>query len=329
MIVLGGDIGGTNTRLIVASIDDAGIHPVAEKVYHSKQYTSLPQVIRQFLKQHEITQCIDCACFAVAGPVKSGVAKITNLPWMVKEEQLINELHIPAVKLINDFDAVAQGIPLLNDEDLLVIQQGKEPEKQHPDSAIIGAGTGLGVSHRVWIDNRYHILPSETGHAGFTPASKLQTRLLEWLQQDNGYISLESILSGKGIYTIYQFLRDRENYPDSSTIRELIMDNDPARIITEHALIGDDQLCVTTLEVFVEIYGAIAGDVALHYYPVDQLYIAGGIAPKIHTKLVSASFQNAFVNKGLMSANMENINIKLILNDKVGLYGALAYFSSI
>lgn len=326
MKVLAGDIGGTNTRLMFSEVKDLSYLPIAEKSYPSNQYANLQQVINCFIGDFKITGMIQAACFAVAGPVKHGEAKITNLPWKISEEQLSNTLKIPTVKLVNDFTAVAQGIPMLSDEDCLYIQNGREKNnsRRHPDAAIIGAGTGLGASHRVWIDDKYHIFPSETGHIGFTPANEPQTKLLSWLQSQHKHVSLEMVLSGSGIYNIYRFLREQSYYSESTTIKKAIQDTDPAVVITQHGLKRDDELCSKTLEMFVEIYGSIAGDVALHYYPVDDVYIAGGIAPKIKDKLASQIFLNSFINKGLMSSNMKKINIKIILNDKVGLYGALS-----
>lgn len=326
MKVLAGDIGGTNSRLIIAKFENLNYEILVEENYPSNQYANLQQVISCFFSDYNIKNDISAACFAVAGPVENDKAKLTNLPWLISKDELIKQLKIPVVRLINDFTAVALGIALLNDEDTLVIQQGNESTLPvpNPDAAIIGAGTGLGVSHRVWIDGKYHIFPSETGHSGFTAVNEQQAKLLNWLLMENKHVSTEMVLSGSGIYTIYRFLRDQENYVESSTVQKAIQDADPARIITEHALEGDDELCVKTIEMFVEIYGSTAGDVALHYYPVDELYIAGGIAPRIKHILASHLFLDNFTNKGLMASNMEKINIKLILDNKIGLYGALS-----
>ncbi|MEJ2141296.1 MAG: glucokinase, partial [Gammaproteobacteria bacterium] len=138
------------------------------------------------------------------------------------------------------------------------------------------------------------------------------------------HVSLETVLSGGGLYKIYQFLRDTNQYSESFVVKNEMLNNDPAQIITEHALANEDELCSKTLDLFISIYGSIAGDIALHYYPVDELLIAGGIAPRLKNKIASQEFINAFLNKGLMSENMQKITVKLILNDKVGLYGALS-----
>jgi glucokinase len=326
MKVLAGDIGGTNTRLVYADRDDSNWHIQVEKNYPSAEHSGLVEIINIFLSENDIKIPVNAACFAVAGPVKSGTSKITNLPWLINEKQLGYELNIPNLELINDFTAVAYGIAKLDVEDTLTLQTGivNNSDKKNPDAVIIGAGTGLGVSHRVWFDGQYHILPSEAGHTGFSPENEQQCQLLSWLQKQHKHVSLEMLLSGNGLYTIYRFLRDESNISESAVVNEALYKADPAQIITEYALSGNDELCEKTLDCFIDIYGAAAGNVALHYYPVDELYIAGGIAPKIKEKMLSQGFLEAFQNKGLMSSNMKKITIKLILEDRVGLYGALS-----
>ena len=324
MIVLAGDIGGTNTRLLCAEIDRSKQQVISESSYPSAEYDDLEEVIRQFLSEYKLTLPIEAACIAVAGPVKSGVASVTNLPWEISENKISNLFNIPRVKLVNDFVAVVNGINELDEAALLILNQGQAGNQLYPDAAVIGAGTGLGVAHRVWIEDHYQAFSSEAGHAGFAPANQQQTKLLAWLQQQYKHISLEMLLSGRGLPLIYQFFHEVEGIPVSRSVVSEMQNNDPAQVITENALSGKDELSDKTLSCFVEIYGAAAGDVALHYYPVSEVYIAGGIAPKIKDELLSRGFLGAFTNKGPMTANMGKVAIKLILEEKVGLYGALA-----
>jgi glucokinase len=329
MRVLTGDIGGTNTRLMIVDYKDSQYRVLVSHTYPSNQYPGLQDVIHQFLDEHN-TGGIQRACLAVAGPVINGSSKITNLPWVINEEQLVDDLKIPVVKLINDFTAVAKGVASVGKNDLLEVQTGSvhHSGSKHPSGAIIGAGTGLGVAHRVWIEGEYHIVTSETGHAGFAPETELQTNLLSWLRSQHGHVSIEMVLSGTGLYRIYQFLSDNNHYPESASIREQMLENDPARIITEYGLRGDDELCQMTLDTFVEIYGATAGNVALQYYPIDELYIAGGIAPRIKDKLKTRLFLDAFVSKGKLTSSLQNITVKIILDNNVGLHGALAHLEN-
>ncbi len=324
MNVLAGDIGGTNTRLIFAKVNRSDWHVVARKKYRSADFASLAQVLKQFIYEYNLTQAIGAASFAVAGPVKSGVAAITNLPWVIKQDELSDYLKIPKVKLINDFIAVAYGVDELNNSDTFILQSGDIGSKTNkPNAVVIGAGTGLGVAHRVWINDHYKAFSSEAGHIGFAPENEQQCLLLSWLQKTHAHVSLEMVLSGRGLFTIYNFFREQEAASESRTVIEAMKKNDPAQVITEYALSGCDVLCQKTLACFIDIYGAAAGNAALSFYPVDEVYVAGGIASKIKDKLKAQRFRDAFINKGLMTSNMKKIKIKLILQESVGLYGAL------
>jgi len=325
MHILAGDIGGTNTRLIFAEVSEGDQRIVAEKSYLSSQYSGLIELVNIFLSEYGITKNIGAACFAVAGPVEYGVASITNLPWVIREQYLVETLKIPRVKLINDFSAAAYGISTLHDNDMLTLQQGTGINKEllNRDGVVIGAGTGFGAAHISKRNNHYHIYSSEAGHVGFAPENALQCQLLSWLQINHSHVSLEMLLSGKGLLTIYHFLNEVIGMQESFKTHEAMQKNDPAQIISENALLQDDGLCQKTMDMFIDIYGAAASNVALHYYPVDELYIAGGIAPKIKTKIMEPRFIDAFLNKGVMTKNMKKITIKLIVQDKVGLYGAL------
>lgn len=327
MNFLVGDIGGTNTRLLFAKMSGNVCDDLYEKSYFSHNYSDLTEVINKFLLDCKITYSIDAACFAIAGPVENGTVSVTNLPWVINEDQLKDDLHTSHVKLINDFLAVAIGIAELKENDFILLQEGQNPVNS--DAAVIGAGTGLGAAHLVWEDNHYHPYTSEAGHTGFTPENTLQSELLIWMQQQYSHISLEMLLSGKGLVTIYEFLHKIKGINESLQVKEAMKVNDPAQVITEYALADTDELCQQTLTCFIDIYGAAAGNVALYYYPIGELYIAGGIAAKIKDKIMSPAFIQAFVDKGLLSSNMKKITIKLIIQDKVGLYGALAILKSI
>jgi len=326
MQILAGDIGGTHTRLICADVDASGQSVRAEKNYSSANFFDFFQVIDAFLAEHSLCASVDAACFAVAGPVESGAASVTNLPWIISEKDLSQKLKTPRVKLLNDFVAAAHGISELQASDMLVLQQGLASAQPpaHLEAAVIGAGTGFGASHRVWQDGRYQIFSSEAGHAGFAPENAEQNQLLAWLQQQHAHVSVEMLLSGKGLATIYRYLNEAAGWPEAPAIRQAMQETDPSQVITEQALLGNDALCQKALDVFIDIYGAAASNVALHYYPVNELYIAGGIAPKIKARMLDRRFTEAFLNKGPMSVNMQKITIKLITQDRVGLYGALA-----
>ncbi len=327
MRIIAGDIGGTNSRLVLAEYTATGRLVLAEKHYLSAEYDDFVEVLIQFLNEHDIRPLVDAACFAIAGPVESAVVSLTNLPWKIRREQLCDILETPEVSLINDFVAVAHGISTLDSSDFLVLQQGLAAENNPvtADAAVVGAGTGLGVAHLVWQKDHYKPYSSEAGHVGFAPENALQTELLASLQRTHEHVSLEWVLSGKGLVTIYHFLHEVTGLPESPDIREAMHGSDPAQVISEYALIQNDDLCLRTLEMFIDIYGAAAGNAALHYYPIAELYIAGGIAAKIKSRMADGRFTAAFNNKGAMSSVLQKITIKLITQEKVGLYGALSY----
>ena len=331
MRILAGDIGGTNTRLILADIHENDQHILIKKSYPSAQYPDFIQVLENFLTDTDASLSIDAACFAVAGPVYSGIVQVTNLPWVITEQQVRSVINTQRVALINDFVAVGYGIPLLSASDLLLLQQPDSNlnDSQFTDAAVIGAGTGLGVSHLVYNEGSYRPYSSEAGHVGFAPENQQQLELLAWLQKNNSHVSIEMLLSGDGLERIYKFLHESTGLSESLSVAQAMRHSDPAQVITNHALQEEDDLCVKTLDLFVDIYGSAAGNVALHYHPIGSLYIAGGIAAKISQCMNNGRFIKAFRSKGKMSSNLSNISVQLITQEKVGLYGAISYASSI
>jgi glucokinase len=312
----------------LAFVQDDATPPVRyEKIYASGAYGSLIAIIEDFLLLYDIQRPLDAACLAVAGPVISGCASLTNLPWQVCEQELASFLQTEKVSLTNDLVAVAYAVPDLKPGQLLVVQQGESDPAiaSKSDAVVIAAGTGLGASHLVWQGDHYQAFSSEVGHAGFAPQTTVQGQLLAWLQQRHAHVSVEMLLSGSGIYTIYQFYRDVMGLPESQGVWESMQGADPARVISRHALAGSDELCVQALKCFVEIYGAVTGDITLHYFPVNSVYLAGGIAPKIKEALAAPAFLHAFANKGPMQGNLQRLPIRLVLADNPGLDGAIVY----
>lgn len=331
MKLLAADVGGTNTRLsYVESVGDEK-NVLSEKSFLSAEYSDFNRLLNAFLDEFNIKDSVDAACFAVAGPVKSAEVSVTNLPWVINEAQLQAAFKIPRVRLINDFIAVAYGVSTLSNSDICVLQPGNSHASSHNASpgvsqhnaVVVGAGTGLGAAHLVWQTDHYQAYSSEAGHVGFSPQNPLQHELLLWLQKQRNYVCLEMLLSGSGLERIYQFLSETGAFSASAAVEKAMQTMPGAQVITEYALAEGDKLCQKTLDCFIDIYGAAAGDIVLHHYPLDELYIAGGIAAKIHSKMTDKRFINAFVNKGVMQENMKGIRVKLVCNEKVGLYGAL------
>ncbi len=332
-LLLAGDIGGTKTILrLVETSDSPGLRTIQEASYPSGDFPDLVPIVQQFLAQVN-APTPEKACFAIAGPVVNNTAKLTNLAWYLDTERLQQELNIPSVSLINDFAAVGYGIFGLTKQDLLTLQVGKhQPEAP---IAVIGAGTGLGEGFLIKQGNQYQVFPSEGGHADFAPRNELEFLLLKYLldKHDIQRVSVERVVSGQGIVSIYQFLRDRKIATESPDIAQIVRtweqeagqaekSVDPGAVIGKAALAGRDRLSEQTIQLFIEAYGAEAGNLAIKLLPYGGLYIAGGIAPKILPLIQNSSFLLNFTQKGRMRSILEEIPVYIILNQQVGLIGA-------
>ncbi|VAW88145.1 Glucokinase [hydrothermal vent metagenome] len=329
MRILAGDIGGTNTRLVYVQ-DDIESPVRYDKTFSSMEYGSVVEVVERFLLFYDIKRPLDVACLAVAGPVIAGSASLTNLPWEITEEALRNILQTQQVFLINDLVAAGFAIPSLKEDAILSIIKPSRSEQHSPavtDAVVIGVGTGLGAAHLVWLGDQYRVFSSEAGHAAFAPGNEVQVRLLSWMQRQQSHISIEWLLSGRGIYTLYQFFRDEVGLPESSSMGDALQVGDPAQLISEHAIAGEDSLCEQTLSCFIDIYAAVVGDIALHHYPLSAVYLVGGIPLKIQLLLMAKKerFAELFCNKGLMHDNLEQLPVKLVVDGATGLDGAIAY----
>jgi len=333
-LLLAGDIGGTKTilRLVETSEESPALKNIYEASYRSGDFPDLVPMVQQFLLKAN-TPTPQKACFAIAGPVVNNTAKLTNLAWFLDTERLAQELGIASISLINDFAAVGYGIFGLSTDDVLTLQAGKH--KPEAPIAIIGAGTGLGQGFLIKQGNYYQIFPSEGGHADFAPRSELEFQLMKYLldKHDIQRVSVERVVSGLGIVSIYQFLRDRKHTTESPEIAKIVRtweqeagqpekSVDPGAAIGKAAVQKSDRLCEQTLEIFVDAYGAEAGNLALKLLPYGGLYIAGGIAPKILPLIQNGNFLLNFSQKGRMRPLLEEIPVYIVLNQQVGLIGA-------
>lgn len=318
MLVLAGDIGGTSARLAYFDTANGILVPVAEKRFPSREARSLYEIVGRFAAEQGLTA--ERACFGIAGPVRQGRVRTPNLPWSVDAAELARTLGLPSVQLINDLDANARGIDLLGQEDLAVLNQGiADPEGS---IALISAGTGLGEAMAYWDGSMHHFLSSEGGHADFAPRNELETELLLFLRAEYGRVSTERVLSGPGLCNIYRFLRDVRHLPETAAVVEAMRCGDPAAAISGAALSGECYLCGQVLDLFVSLYGAEAGNLALRSLATGGVYLGGGIAPKIVDRLKCSGFLLAFTSKGRLSPLLESIRVQVILNDRTALLGA-------
>lgn len=337
-LLLAGDIGGTKTILrLVERTVKGEMNALYEFRYPSGEFPDLVPIVRQFLTEAaaklDFVPEPEKACFAIAGPVVNNTAKLTNLPWRLDAKRLEQDLGISRVSLINDFVAVGYGVLGLDDRDLHVLQVGKPC--QNDPIAVIGAGTGLGNCFAIPEANGIRVFSSEGGHADFAPRSELEFDLLKYLlaKHDIPRISIERVVSGQGIASIYQFLRDRQFAAESADVGAAIAQweseigksektVDPGATIAQAALKKCDRLSEQTMQMFVEAYGAVAGNMAVSLLPYGGLYVAGGIAAKILPLILEGGFMRAFTHKGRMDSLLEMIPVRLVLDDNVGLVGA-------
>ncbi|MDE3053988.1 MAG: glucokinase [Gemmatimonadota bacterium] len=320
MRVLAGDVGGTNARLAIVEIGDGTARLVREHDYRSAAYDGLAAIAREFLAGGD--DAPDRGCIAIAGPVVDGTVQATNLPWTIEAARVGEALGIPRLGLINDFFAVGMGLDLLGPGDRVTLQRG-EP-RQHGAVAYLGAGTGLGVGFRLWDGERYRVYASEGGHVDFAPRNPLQDGLLRFLRGKYGRASNERVLSGRGLGDLYAYLREAAAAEPQPSVEREMVEQDPAAVVTAHALAGDDALCVQALDLFVAVMGGVTGNLALIAVATGGVYIAGGIAPRIVEKLQTATFLEALHDQGRLSPLVAKAPVHVVTNTKVGLLGAAA-----
>ncbi len=330
--LLAGDIGGTKTNLAIFT-SEAGLRaPLAEGTFPSGNYPSLEALVGDFLAQvvedasrgGEVS--IDRASFGVAGPVLAGRATITNLPWVMEEDQLATKLALSSVHLLNDLLAIAHAVPMLEPTDLHTLNEG-EPASGGA-IAVVAPGTGLGEAFLTWDGTTYRAYPSEGGHTDFAPTNSLEIGLLRYLQNRFDHVSYERACSGKGLPNIYNYLKESGYAEEPAWLAEELAEaEDMVPIIVKAALDENRscELCQITLNTFVSILGAEAGNMALKVMASGGVYLGGGMPVHIHSALESGPFMEAFRRKGRFSDLLSRIPVHVILNPKVALLGAASY----
>jgi glucokinase len=349
-MIVAGDIGGTKTHLALFDWKKDRVDPVRLESFHSADYTSLEDMLTEFLSPPTAPQSIDdvatekgdvvaverpaekpqkieAACFGIAGPVIENRCQTTNLPWVVDGAILAKQFDIPRVKLLNDLEAMAYGVLLLRPDEVEVLNAGTPPA-QNQALALIAAGTGLGESILFWNGSRYQPMPSEGGHADFAPNNDNEIELLRHLRSSYLHVSYERVLSGPGLHAIYDYVRDsKKNEP--TWLAEQIKAGDPAAAIAEAGLKGQADIAKQALDLFASIYGAEAGNLALKGMTLNGVYVGGGMAPKLLTKLKDGTFMKSFTNKGRYKRVMSSIPVKVVMNQKTALLGAASVAASL
>lgn len=316
--LLAADIGGTKTLCQLA--DEQGRIRLQQR-FLSQDFESFELLLEAFLSLPEAQAVtIRSACIAVAGPVEGNFGRVTKLPWQLDASVLAERFQIEKVQLCNDFEAVGHGIAALEPSELETLHQG-EPNLAMP-RAVIGAGTGLGQAILVPENGDWRVLPTEGGHVDFAPQTSTQSLLLEQVQKRFGHVSYDRLVCGSGLETMYLFLRDYKQIQENPELRLAMLDSDPAAAISDYAASHNDPLSNQALDLFVSIYGAQAGNLALSVMARGGIYLAGGIVGKNIAKFREAGFLDAFHAKGRMQDLMEKMPVHVVLDPDVGLKGA-------
>lgn len=318
-MILAGDIGGTHARLALFTVEGERVVRGPVGIYPTREHAGLEEVVRLFLGAHR--EKPDAACVGVAGPVHHGRAQMANLNWIVDSSALAREIGCERVMVINDLVANAWGIGGLAPLDFEVLSAGAADPLGN--MAVISAGTGLGEAGMYFDGRRPRPFPSEGGHCDFAPGDELQDEMLAYLRRTFGHVSVERILSGSGLHHIYNFLRDTGRGDEPAALRaEIAAAEDPAIPVWRAATGAECPLASMALEIFVSIYGAEAGNLALKMLATGGVYLGGGLAPRIIAQLKHPRFMTAFAGKGRMKEILEAVPVRVILNDEAALIGS-------
>jgi glucokinase len=320
-MILAADVGGTKTNLALFTVRGGRMERDDVSSFHSREFPSFESIIEKFLAGRGP---VDLVCAGVAGPVRKGRSRLTNLPWIVDEESIRRACGARRGFLINDLQATAFSVLHLPPGLFAVLQAGEADPRG--TIAVVAAGTGLGVGFLVRCGRGYLPFASEGGHAGFSPGNGREEKLLAFLKGLYGRASAERAVSGPGLHAIYRFLREVEGIPVAAEIEARILVGDPPRVIAEEGISGRSPLCGEALRFFVSLFGSLAGDFALNFNATGGVVLGGGIAPAILPVLSEGGFLESFASKGRFRDFLSGIPVKVILDDQAALLGA-AHFA--
>ena len=324
IILLSADIGGTKTIIELSQYTEGKLHSIKKEKLNSASYNCFANMLAGFVEPEET---IDAACFAIAGPIRHEknyqTANVTNLPWEMENTSLQKTFGIAKINFINDFQAMGYAIEYLSPDDFEVLQQGRS--KAHGVRAIIGAGTGLGEAILVFNGRKYEVLATEGGHQDFAPNSALEIELYQYIHKEFEHVSFERVLSGSGLISIFRFLIQHETASNEAMNQKILNSADPAAEISQAANSKSYIIAEQALALFMKIYGAKAGNLALACLPTAGIYITGGIAGKNLSSLKNSEFIRSFNAKGRMKNLMKDIPVNVVTNQEAGLMGATQY----
>jgi glucokinase len=318
-MILAGDVGGTKSLLQLAGLRQGRPVAVLERRYMAADFADFAAMLQRFLDECRAQRGrglrLARACFGAAGPASENRIRMTNLPWCLDGAAIAARFGIGSVRVVNDFEAAAAGIAALAPGDSRALQPGL-PLAQAA-RVVIGAGTGLGVAYALPRRGGWRVVAGEGGHAGFAPADEEQMRLWRALHLQLGRVSVEHVVSGAGVVRIYEFLRAEQAPGAGATATGA-----DAAAISRLALENNDALACRALDLFIACYGAAAGDHALAVMARGGVYIAGGIARRIFSRLAAGGFVAAFNAKGAHAQLNRAMPVHVITTERLGLIGA-------
>jgi glucokinase len=321
-MLLAGDIGATKTLLGVFDPQATRPRAIVTRSFGTLDYPSFRAMLEEFTRGVSLGKTpLASACFGIAGPILGDRAQLTNADWEIDGPDIAIRLGLDRVELLNDLQAMAYAVPVLSASEVQTLQEGEADERGN--IALIAAGTGLGEALLHNVDSQYVPVPSEAGHADFAARTEREIQLLRWLTARYGRAGVERVVSGLGLVNLHRAVHTQR----CSTMDDLDSPGAAARITTA-ALENRCESCRETLEMFVEAYGAEAGNLALRSLSTGGLFIGGGIAPKIMPAMTDGRFMRAFLDKAPFDALLARIPVKVILNAEAALLGAAVFASS-
>jgi glucokinase len=324
-LLLAGDVGATKTSLALYREADAALEPVRETAYANAEFGTFDDLLDRFLDPTHRPSLV-AACFGVAGAVIGGRVEMLNLEWTLEAEALAARLGVRRVALLNDLEAAAYGMLHLPASDFRDLSPSLDRTRQG-NIGVIAAGTGLGEALCYWDGTEHHPIASEGGHASFAPTSAIEIDLLAHLRRVlGGHVSFERVLSGSGLVRIYEFLRDSGRAEEPAALRARLATGSRPEIISSAGLARTFPICTQALDLFVTIYGAEAGNLALTGMTLGGMFVGGGIAPKILPKLTDGTFLASFRAKGRRRDITSRIPVDVALNAEAPRIGA-AHFA--
>lgn len=322
-MILAGDIGGTKT--ILALFEQQNLSYICHKktTYINANFTNFSILLADFL-QNKSNLNLDSVCIGAAGPVENNNCSLINLPWVIKHREIASQVKTNNVILLNDLEATAWGVLYMSADNF--VELNPEAKKNIGNIAVIAAGTGLGEAQIIWNDKKYHVVASEGGHTDYAPRNEFEIGLLRYLMcKFPEHVSYERVVCGQGLVNIYAYLKSIQYAREDNKIKLQMQTQNPAAVISTKGATKEDKLCAKTLQTFCEIYGAVAGNLALKCLPKGGIILAGGATTKNLPSLQSGSFMQGYLSKGRYRSMLKNISIKVCVNSEVALIGAINY----